>query len=372
MTNISLPEQVANELAVAIKSNYFVEELYLCNNNLGSSISVIAKACSQNSSLKQLHIANTSILGVCELPGVIGCNSSIEILSISDNNLQSSSFLFIAQALKAVLTLKCLYANSINITSAVSEELSCIIDHNASLTELSFNNNLLQNGLIQIAESCMKLNCLKCLELSHNCINPTQVIYLSSIIDKYNSLESLSLGGISLSITESLFLTVYRFYHKQIGKDTSDILTSREVFCNNILLTCYEFLRIKICQTSSLSYKCLHFVYNHWCICISNELKRALFQTIINSEFVVQKAKQTLLQIDSKAMMSSLQIVRRLKVINLENNNIDEDAAKQLAGHLHCNNILELLWLRGNELCNRSFSCFTIITQPHYTTSQHY
>ena len=89
---------------------------------------------------------------------------------------------------------------------------------------------------------------------------------------------------------------------------------------------------------------------------ISYQHKNKFYENEVNYELFSQEAKQRLSQIDSKAMISSLQIIRTLKVINLENNNIDEDAATELAGHLHCNNILEQLWLRGNELYDKGAS----------------
>jgi len=60
-------------------------------------------------------------------------------------------------------------------------------------------------------------------------------------------------------------------------------------------------------------------------------------------QLIVQNTEQKLSQINSKAMMLSLQIIKALKVINLESNNIDEEAAPELAAHLHCNNVLEQL-----------------------------
>ena len=347
LENNTITEHAADELEAAIKANTSLQYLRLSENCLGSSMAVITKDFLGNLSLKQFAIRNSGILekAANDLAAAIGCNCFIELLSISDNNLQSSGFITIVQSLKATSSLKYLYASDINATSTVSEELSSVIDNNPSLEELSLGNNLLENGLIQIAESCSRLTSLKILELSHNCISPAQAVNLASIVSKFNSLqslESLSLAGLCLTVNENLYLS----------KGTSNAF-SKEKAINNI---CFELFRMKICHMSLFNYSQLIFIYNYWYIYISYQHKNKLNHIENNCEIIMQEAKQKLSQINSKAMISSLQIIRTLKVINLENNNIDEDAATELAGHLHCNNILEQLWLRGNELYDKGTS----------------
>ena len=321
----------------------------LNDNNLVSSMTAIAKAC-HDSRLKELAINNTGISeeATNDLASLITHNSSLELLELSDNNLQSSNFKVIAQALGVTSSLRCLYACGVNITSVVSEDLSSIIDHNLLMERISLGNNLLENGLIQIAYSCSELANLKLLEFSHNCISPTQVVSLASIVSKCNSLEALSLGGICLNVDENLYLNVSRIYNKQFYTDLRMKLK---------LNICFEVLKIDICQTSILYYNSLNLLHQCWYFCIGylhkNKFDESIWSDTIYNEL---KVKQRLSQIDSRAMISSLQIIRTLKAINLENNNIDEDAATELAGHLHCNNILEQLWLRGNELYDKGAS----------------
>ena len=356
-----IPRQAINDLSDAIRANSFIDKLLLSDNYLGSSMAVIARACCNNSHLKQFYIKNTGIseAEAGDLAAVIRCNSSIEILSLSDNDLQSLGFTVIAQALKVTSSLKRLYAHSINITSTVSEELSSVIDLNLLLENISIRDNLLENGLLQIVESCSNLKYLKILELSHNCISPAQVVNLASIISKSNSVEVLSFDGICLNVNESLYLNVWRTCNTKICNEARNSLMQEKMFLDKRMQLCCELMRWRICQTPLLHYGYSNFVYQYWKIYISYQ-HRSKFDDIIENNVdyknIVQGAKQKLLQVNSKAMMSSLQIIRKLKLINLENNNIDEDAAMELAGHLHCNNVLEQLWLRGNELYDKGAS----------------
>ena len=356
-----IPKQAINDLSDVIITNSLVENLLLDDNNLGSSMAVIADACCKNSNLKQFCIKNTRISETVadDLAAIIKHNSSIEMLSISDNDLKSSGFTVIAQALKVTSSLKRLYAYAINITSTVSFELSSVIDRNVSLKGILLSDNLLENGLLQIVECCSKLSNLEVLVLSHNCIIPTQVVNLTSIISKSNSIKLLSLDGICLNVNENLYLNVCRICSTKICSEASNSLTQEKLFVDKKVQLCCELMRIRLCQLSLLHYDYLNYVYRYWNVYISYQHKKKFDEIIVNNtecDNIVQGAKQKLLQVNSKAMMSSLQIIKTLRVITLENNNIDEDAATELAGHLHCNNTLEQLWLRGNELYDKGAS----------------
>ena len=68
-------------------------------------------------------------------------------------------------------------------------------------------------------------------------------------------------------------------------------------------------------------------------------------------------------------MISSLYILEKVTVIDLENNNIDEDASFELATALHSNNVLEQLWLRGNKL-NTAGALYILNSLEYLTTLQ--
>ena len=256
--------------------------------------------------------------------------------------------MIIAHALNLMSSLKCLHANNINVSSSVSTELSAIIDQNLLMQEISLGDNLLENGLIQIAQSCSRLMNLKVLELAHNQISPMQVVNLVLVVNKCSSLELLSLGGICMSINESIYFNVFRIHNKAFYKGmhrSPNVPTEGKLF-SNVFQMCSEILRTKMCQALILNYDSLLNIYLYWNVYISFQHRDKFNQTAENSTgkaLIVQETKENLSQIDSKVMVSSLKIIRRLKVVNLEDNNINEDAAIQLADHLYCNNVLEQL-----------------------------
>ena len=356
LENNGMSKEVATELAAAISGNSSLQRLWLDNNdNLGSSMESVAAACSKISNLEQLCITNTGISNKVgkDIAFIISNNRSIIRLSISDNNLRSSGFKFICHALRQIKALKYFHACRINATATVSKELKMVIDTNMSLEEISLSDNLLETALIEITESCSKLSGLKILELSHNCISHLHVNDLVSTVNKIYSLESLSLGGITLNVYENLYLSIFKkAYTFTEGNDNNEQHTTVEY-------ACCELLKMTTTQDFSLNYDTIYLSYIYEYVHISYQYEEIFNKIFVNKtecKSIVQEANRKISQIDSKAMISSLLIIKTLKVINLENNNIDEESAKILADHLQCNNILEQLWLQGNELYDKGAS----------------
>ena len=419
LDNNNIPEEVADELSAAIRANTSLEKLWLDDNHLGSSTVMIMNAIKEILTLKEICLngnQNRSEELAPALTSIIRKSKLIERLTLRDNNLNDDGVIRIAHslcrhsklkyidlqsnnitekaaealaciissntgleklylgnnqlqlgviklstALKNISSLKVLDLDNNNIHEQAADELSSVIDNNLSLKKILLSNNLLENGLIQVVESHRRLANLKILELSHNCISPTQVANLASIVSECTALKVLSLGGICFSVGEILYFNVYRI-RNHFHKNISNTLTQGIFFDKNL----YELTRMKICQLSLLNYNLLSITYQDWYFYISYQYNDQVMGKNTDYDLIIQEAKQKLSQIDSKAVISSLQIIRTLKAINLENNNIDEDAATELAGHLHCNNILEQLWLRGNELHDKGAS---VILQSLYNLS---
>ena len=367
LENNAMSGKIAKELAAVIATNNSLRRLWLDNNNLGSSITKIVKACSKNSSFQQLCIANNGISAKVakDIAAIISNNFTITYLSISDNNLQSSGFTSICNALvSASLTnpLKFLHACSINITvtAEVTEAVEKVINRNQLLEEISICDNIFKTSLIHIVKSCNKLLNLKLLELSHNCISPQSVIDLASSVSECKSLESLSLGGICLSVSQNIHLNVRTLHgHTCATKEKGNRLVNDQQSYMTIGFACYEILKMKIIRELMVNYEWIYLSYIYECVYINYQIEDIINKITKNRmkyEVIVQQAKQNLSQIDSKTMMSLLSITETLKAINLENNNIDENAAIKIAEHLELNVLLEQLWLRGNELHDKGAS----------------
>ena len=72
--------QVAEDLANVIKNNSGIEELYLYDNDLKSSATVMLRALKENSQLKVLNLSSNNMTGQVaeDLANVIKNNSGLE------------------------------------------------------------------------------------------------------------------------------------------------------------------------------------------------------------------------------------------------------------------------------------------------------
>ena len=134
--------QVAEDLANAINNKSGLEKLYLSNNDLRSSATVILQALKENSQLKVLDLDGNNMTGQVaeDLANVIKNNSGLEELYLSDNHLGPSATV-ILRALKEKCKIKILYLHNNQITGQLAEDLAHFIKNNSNLQKLSLGNH---------------------------------------------------------------------------------------------------------------------------------------------------------------------------------------------------------------------------------------
>ena len=218
LSNNDITGRVAEDLANFIKNNSNLKQLGLKNNKLGSSSVLILQALKANTKLETLNLSGTNIKGQVaeDIADVIKSNPGLKHLNLCDNILKSSAAV-ILKALKNNSQLKYLflsnnYMSNYYSTESPSKELVSVIKNNPLITKLWLGDNMLQNGLIEIAVSCNSLANLQVLELSHNGISPQEVGSLASAVVNITSLQALIFSGLVLSITERLYSGVIQFY----------------------------------------------------------------------------------------------------------------------------------------------------------------
>ena len=348
----------ANSVADIILNNINLRKLYLGNNQLHTGIKVIAKSLEALYALEVLDLVNNGITrDSCNSLATAIKKHPLTELKIAYNNLQSSGFAIIATGLKSLSTLTCLQIDGINIDSAVLS-LKSIIASNLLLQYISLSDNLLKESLLELTEACIKLHKLRLLGLSSNCISPKKVSNLPTNLNKSPNLEALLFGNMVLDFYASFLLKIAQQFDKLSANHLPKAQGETNHLNSLVSVSCLEVIKIQLMEYFVENYDKLYWQYAN--VTFSFYWYKSLLSDVIynngSTKQITQEAKQKLSQIDSKAMISSLQIVRTLKVINLENNNINEYAATELAGHLRCNNKLEQLWLRGNELYDKGAS----------------
>ena len=418
LNNNNIPHEACNEVALAIKSNSFFKGLYLNNNCLHSSLVIILQALqcfsnlniislygntvteeagnllvsviTRNTELKELRLnlliaplkvtealqslscLQKLVFCTCKmseqieiiLASVITENKSLTWLTLPNIKLSQSVTL---QAIATLSNLTTLWLEDNLLSEQMSDDLSLAISSNKSLETLILLDNMLQTGLIEIVKTCNKLSYMKVLQLAHNCIVHCKVVELTSIITQNTSLERILLGGITLNAAECFRFNINEVLHKlHMSRYCSNLISSND-HCASLEVIYIEALRKQIDN----SRKCLSdvsiYVYAKNFSFVQKIYHYFGHKSI--TQFKIQEMKMKLAQVDAKKMISSLCILKKVKVIDLENNNVDEDASFELATALHSNNVLEQLWLRGNKL-NTAGALYILNSLEYLTTLQ--
>ena len=400
MGNNFISKEVSGELALAIKCNKHLEKLWLTGVNLRSSMVIVLKVLWSISELKILDMCGNVIteeagnvlvsvlsrnpklqylqfnlvispLKVIEalrdlstlslltfdasniteeiedkIAFVINNNKSLMRLSLENINLSKN---VIFQSIATLSKLKSLWLGSSSLTVEMCSDLSLAIGKNKSLEKLNLNDNMLETGLIKVAEACNKLSNMQVLQLAHNCIIPSKVVELTSIITQNTSLETVLFGGITLNAAECFHYNTNEVLHKTSVisyNNTSQVISFDHGMCLEVMYL--EMLRSQIVD----DIKCMNDIPIYLNAKNFSFVQKVFHYFENNNIFLIstQEVKQKLAQLDDKKMISSLYILEKVKVIDLANNNIDEDASFELTTALHSNNVLEQLWLRGNKL----------------------
>ena len=314
----NMPEEASDDLALAIKGNKQLCSLQVGGNNLQSAIVVILQALCNLSSLKKLDLGSNQLgedIGEC-LSHVIINNRGLNILFLDYNNI-GKGVLHIAKTLQSVTSLKSLGLGYNNFPAEVCDELVLAIQSNQCLEFLCLPCNGLNSNVLQSMISISTL-----VELN---LNSTQLLeeageILSSIILHNTRLVRLdlsnnSLGNGALHVMKAIqHLTLLRTLH--LGNVTSGGLVSEE---------CGEALSYAMSNNNHLKD-----------VDLSNNNIQAVAVHVVNG----------------------LQQITSLKVLNLGNCNLPKGISSDLAHAIDCNKLLEQLLLPNNNL---SSSMFTLL-----------
>ena len=344
--------EAAEALATVIKNNSNLEQLGLASNDLKSSTVLILQALKENSKLKVLNLNSNSITEEAaeNFPTVIENNSNLKQLYLSHNNFKTSAIL-ILQALKNIKHLKILALSSNFMSHDIFTELTAteFISNNPLITELWLSGNMLQNRVIDIAISCNSLKNLQVLELSYNSVSPTYVLHLASLVANTSILQVLMFSGLVLNINERFSASVVQFY--DASKKKFVLQKSKNKFNENTKPE-FSYLEVWRFQFAGRIQSCYDYK-NYFPTSITTmQVTPIYMEQNLSTVLSVSKLLQhKLSQLNATKIINSLSnIIKMLKMLDLGYSNINSEAVVELATTLNCNNVLEQLWLKNNVL----------------------
>ena len=258
--NNGLTGNVVKGLAAVVDNNPYIEELYLSNNSLQSSINLFLQALQSVSKLKVLNFNNINIKDTMVdnaancLALVIRNNIYLEELHLSNGNFQIYA-VKILQAIKEISRLKKLNLNSNHMTGNVADILADAIEHNASLEELHLSNNKFNNSAVVIVKAIARLTKLKKLNLNKNSMTGLVAEHLADVIKCNTNLEELFLSNNDLGSSTVLIL-------QALIKENSK-LKALDLKCTNISENAVEVLVEFVQQSNRLTHLQLDAKHMH-------------------------------------------------------------------------------------------------------------
>ena len=291
-----------------------VNELNLADNHLSTSSSKFIAEIILNKSIKALYIQGNHLQDG-EYLQILAQSDTLEVLDISENEIQTEGAVRIFRALKSRRSyLKKLILTNNGITKYAADEIGLALTTNNTLEVLNLSHNKLQStGIAEIMYSLNKDNkTLMDLDVESNDITDSATGNIAAALAHNTSLEQLNLSGNSL-------------------KTKGAIKILRALETNKTLKT----LSMRDCDITYTE-QAGDYITN--ALACNSGLEKLLL------------CKNRLQTSGAIKIMQSLQKNCTLKVINLWNNNITDQVANEVANTLANNTCLEELVLQKNQI----------------------
>ena len=266
LTNNAMKCDVAGDLADVIEANAFLENLHLAENNLKSSVAVILEALKSISNLKTLDLAKNNMIDdvVEDLVDVIKCNTYLQTLSLAHNHLKSSSVIKILKVLQKNTKLKVLDLYGLYMSESVAEDLASVIKSNTNLEWLYLANNSLKSSAGVILKALKDNSKLKALNLLNNHMTGIVAEDLADVIKSNPCLTLLTLSFNDLKLSASTILQALQKNSKlEILKLNGNYMTGKvakdlaDVLIKNPHLTQLTIANNDLRSSASLIFKAL-------------------------------------------------------------------------------------------------------------------
>ena len=363
INNTQITDEAGEALASVVTHNTGLEELHLSNNNLGEGMLVVTKALQKITSLRSIDLGNTNISKEAsdEIPFVVKSNKYLEKLWLHNNNLKCSA-ITILQSLSTISTLKLLNIHNTQITDEAGEALASVIVHNKALKELHLADNNLGEGILNVTNALQQITSLRSINLGNNNISREASGELALAIQLNKHLEELQLYNINLkcsaiAILQSLStistLKLLNIYNTQITFEAGEALASvvthntglEELHLNNNNLGEGMLVVTKALQEIT-SLRSINLGNTN----ISKEASDEIALVVKSNKYLEKLwLYNNNLKCSAIAILQSLSTISTLKLLNINNTQITDEAGEALASVVTRNIRLEELHLSNNN-----------------------
>ena len=285
--------------------------LNLMGCTFGNSMDKILISLSQITSLEMIFVGDITITEdmAVLMASIIMSNNKAYIFELTNCDLQHKAAITITAALKNISALQTLTFDNCKLPKDAAEDLAVALYVNQNLKRLRLPNNNLRDGGIAIVSALSQIKTLTELNLKNNLLSEVIIDELSSAIKNNTSLETLN-------------------------------LSSNNLKTNGIIKVAQPLSAISSLKTLNLQ---------------NNQITEGAADAIAIAILSNPKLEQLYLGSNNLAtgvikIATALQYLTTLKVLDINNNNAPEEAAKELAVPVYNNRLeLENLWLANNK-----------------------
>ena len=354
--HISNGHGITVDIAQALLNNsQSMQKFYIGNNRLKTrDIIKILEVLKQCHKLTELFIGPYSIFDDisdrCTLETkpdefvaeIITNNPELSVLGITCTCVHTDGAAKVVTALKCLSCLKMLDISGNNINEEVADDVATVFTNNPDLTKLSISDNCLGTaGISKIADALASTRGLEIFNIANTNISSGAAESISKMIANNSQLKALLLGREKVrNIVSS---------HNESHDGVSAMKLSN-IFMNIQMVVIKQYAKAKL-------YFWFFFTY---CITLSSSYCRKVFSDnlALNSDLLnFNKLQSQGIEEISKALAT----IKSLEVLSIENNDVDDEAADDIAAALTSNIGIKQLWIGQNKLTSSGIST---ILQP--------
>ena len=358
-----LTEKSATEVATIIYKTPIITQLDLSKNHLtaAGALSIVQALQSVNGLQvfkASKHLINKTTIN--DMTTILSNNSALVHLDISFSLLSSGAIKFI-QSLQNRPLLKVLKLCNCKLTRTEAEELACVIK-TASLVELDISHNSLSTiGNIVISRALKDLKSLQALNISNCGITDKAVHYLMIALSTLNGLRELDISlNKNITSTEMSKVLVVALQNTNICTLKINFymfflnLSNTQLKMKNSRINCLELSNswlnvheipeiLKI--TTTLQILNISKCYLYFNDSMAKELSRGILQNQHLTKLNISHNSLASIQ-----LVKALQNIKTLQSLIINNCEITDDAAEDIATVISHNPFLKELNISWNKL----------------------
>ena len=346
--NITDAIDVADNIEQILLNNQNIEKIDISRNSLqAKGIIKLLGDLKQLHKIKTLSIGNNNIIDHDDtvvmtrlydlLVEVINNNLELEELSINYICIRTDETTAkVVQALRSLSCLKLLDISGNNIAEETADNIAAVITNNSNLVRLYIADNHLGTiGISKIAKALIDPRGLQVLDIINNNITSKAAEVISNIIKSNPQLNSLLLGEQeSPRNTEGSYHNEFILNEKYLCSGLSMVKLS-DRFINK------QIMEIK--EHSKKNYGPVNI--NSFVSCINICCQKVL---ALSSSNILKYSRNKLQSVGIKRICKALATIKSLEVLSIENNDVGDEAAEDIATALASNRIKQL-WIGQNN-----------------------